>query len=71
MSMTVKSNGEIAMCMDDFNNDIILGDAKNISLHDIWNGDKYRQFRADHIELKRSMKCMDSCDMRTVGSFFT
>jgi MoaA/NifB/PqqE/SkfB family radical SAM enzyme len=31
MSMTVKSNGEVAMCMEDFNNEIILGDARKES----------------------------------------
>ena len=51
-SMTIKSNGECAECVEDFNNEIILGDARTESLHDIWNGEKYRQFRIDHFDLK-------------------
>ena len=28
MSMTIKSNGEACMCMEDFDNEIVLGDAR-------------------------------------------
>lgn len=70
MSMTIKSNGEAAMCMEDFNNEIILGDANNESLYDIWNGDKYNQFRRDHFDLKREIKCSEECDMKVVGEYF-
>jgi MoaA/NifB/PqqE/SkfB family radical SAM enzyme len=69
MSMTVKSNGEVAMCMEDFNNEIVLGDAGKNSLYDIWNGELYDQFRNDHINQKRGIKCTERCDMKTVGHF--
>ena len=69
ISMTVKSNGEVVMCMEDFNNEIILGDARRDSLYDIWNGDKYRHFREDHFELKPGIKCTEECDMKLVGNF--
>ena len=35
MSMTVKSDGKVAMCMEDYNNEIVLGDANIESLYDI------------------------------------
>ncbi len=70
MSMTVKSNGEVAMCMEDFNNEIVLGDAKKDSLYDIWNGETYHRFRADHIDRVRGIKCTERCDMKIVGDFF-
>jgi len=70
MSMTIKSNGEAAMCMEDFNNEIILGDARKKSLYDIWNGKKYRQFRKDHFELTHGIKCTEQCDMKLVGNYF-
>ena len=38
--MTIKSNGESVECAEDYNNEIILGDAKSESLYDIWNGEK-------------------------------
>jgi radical SAM protein with 4Fe4S-binding SPASM domain len=69
MSMTIKSNGEAAMCMEDFNNEIILGDATKQTLEEIWNGDKYRQFRLDHINLKNGFKCNEQCDMKLVGQY--
>ena len=68
MSMTIKSNGEVAMCMEDFDNEIILGDAKKDTLYDIWNGDIYQQFRYDHAFNKKGMKCTERCDMNVVGN---
>ena len=70
MSMTIKSNGEAAMCMEDFNNEIILGDARKESLYDIWNGDRYQQFRKDHFEFARGIKCTEQCDMKLIGNYF-
>jgi MoaA/NifB/PqqE/SkfB family radical SAM enzyme len=69
MSMTIKSNGEATMCMEDYNNAIILGDAKKESLYDIWNGEKYTQFRRDHFELTPGMQCTERCDMKMIGNF--
>ncbi len=68
-SMSIKSNGEAAMCVEDFNNEIILGDAKKESLEDIWNGEKYRQLRLDHFNLTGGIKCTEQCDMKLMGSF--
>jgi len=70
ISMTVKSNGEVVMCMEDFNNEIILGDARKESLYDIWNGEKYQQFRRDHFDLTPGIKCTEQCDMQLVGNYF-
>lgn len=67
MSMTVKSNGEAAMCMEDFNNEIILGDAARETLYDIWNGDRYHKFRHDHFDLTKGIKCTEECDMKLAG----
>ena len=55
----------------DFNNEIILGDAREESLHDIWNGGKYQQFRKDHFSLTRGIKCTEQCDMKLIGSYFS
>lgn len=71
MSMTIKSNGEAVMCMEDFNNEIVLGDAKKDSLYDIWNGDKYKKFRNDHFSLKANIKCVGQCDMKLIGNYFS
>jgi MoaA/NifB/PqqE/SkfB family radical SAM enzyme len=70
MSMTIKSNSEVAMCMEDFNNEIILGNASNETLFDIWNGEKYSQFRNDHFFYKKGIKCSEQCDMKVIGACF-
>lgn len=67
MSMTIKSNGEAAMCMEDFNNEIILGDAKKEMLSEIWEGERYKKFREDHFKLTKGLKCTEKCDMKLVG----
>lgn len=67
-SMTIKSNGEVVMCMEDFNNEIILGDAKKESLYEIWNGEKYYKFRRDHFNLTRGIRCTERCDMKLIGA---
>jgi wyosine [tRNA(Phe)-imidazoG37] synthetase (radical SAM superfamily) len=67
MSMTIKSNGEAVMCMEDFNNAIVLGDAKHETLYDIWNGKAYESFRKNHITKEPGIQCVDHCDMKLVG----
>ena len=57
--MTIKSNGEAAECVEDFNNEIILGDASKESLYDIWNGQKYAQLRKNHFDMKPGIKCTE------------
>ncbi len=68
-SMTIKSSGESCECVEDFNNEIVLGDASKESLFDIWNGEKYNRFRLDHFDLTPGIKCTEQCDMRLIGSF--
>ena len=70
MSMTIKSNGEAAMCMEDYNNEIILGNAKKENLYDIWNGEKYTKLRKDHFDLTPGIKCTEKCDMKLIGSLY-
>jgi radical SAM protein with 4Fe4S-binding SPASM domain len=67
-SMTIKSNGESVECVEDYNNEIILGDAKKESLYDIWNGEKYKKLRQDQLDLTPCIKCTERCDMNLIGS---
>ena len=66
-SMTIKSNGEAVMCVEDFNNAIILGDARKELLFNIWNGEAYRKLRLDHFNLTKGLKCTEQCDMKLIG----
>ena len=70
-SMTIKSNGESVECVEDFDNEIILGDVKTETLYDIWNGEKYKKFRLDHFNLTPGIKCTERCDMQLIGNFLT
>jgi radical SAM protein with 4Fe4S-binding SPASM domain len=69
-SLTVKSDGMVVACPQDFNNDptLIMGDAKTTSLQAIWNGEAYNRFRQSHFTMPLGMKCTDgSCDMNVFG----
>ena len=70
MSMTIKSDGEVHMCMEDYNNEIFLGNSNENTLSDIWNGSLYEQFRKDHFELNPCIKCTQECDMPKIGGYF-
>jgi len=67
LSMTVKSNGDLAMCMEDFNNEIVLGDGNVQDLLSVWNGKSYGDFRRQHFERPVGIKCVDQCDMKLIG----
>jgi len=68
-SMTIKSNGEAVECVEDFNNEIIMGNTSHQSLKEIWNGEKYHRFRLDHFDLTPGIKCTQQCDMALIGGF--
>lgn len=68
-SMTIKSNGEAVECVEDFNNEIVLGDVREASLHEIWNGDKYRKLRDMHFDMTPGIKCTEQCDMKLIGKY--
>lgn len=69
MTMTIKSDGEATMCMEDFNNEIILGNVMEETLYNIWNGKKYEEFREQHIEVSGGIKCINECDMKLIGRY--
>ncbi len=70
MTMTIKSNGEATMCMEDFNNEIVFGDVNKQSLKEIWEGKPYEKFRWQHIDVAEGIKCNHQCDMKLIGEYF-
>mgnify|MGYP003954178383 FL=1 len=73
-SLAIKSNGEVAMCTEDYNNEIILGDLNKEKLFDIWNGKKYQDFRRTHFDKKTGdtcNMCTDHCDKKIIGDFLS
>ena len=69
MTMTIKSNGEATMCMEDFNNEIVFGNVQQASLQEIWEGERYRAFRYQHIDVAEGIKCNHECDMKLIGEY--
>ena len=70
MTMTIKSNGEATMCMEDFNNEIVFGDTNTQSLKEIWEGEAYKKFRYQHLFAKDKIKCVGECDMKLMGDCY-
>lgn len=67
MTMTIKSNGDATMCMEDFNNEIVFGNVHEQSLKEIWDGNKYESFRKAHLDVAKGIKCNEQCDMKLLG----
>ncbi|MBU1456984.1 MAG: SPASM domain-containing protein, partial [Proteobacteria bacterium] len=67
-SMTVKSDGIVASCSQDYNNDLVFGDTKTQTLKEIWNSEEYDKFRKMHVYNTPGIRCTDGgCDMRVIG----
>jgi len=67
-SMSIQWDGTIVPCHVDYNNEIIMGDAKKNLLMEIWNGDTYKDFRELHLIPYGTLKCQQECDMQLLGS---
>jgi radical SAM protein with 4Fe4S-binding SPASM domain len=61
--MTVNSNGKISVCNDDWMQAHNIGDVNKESLINIWNGERFRNFRIMHMEGRRAenISC-NGCD---------
>lgn len=68
-SLSIKSDGKVAMCSQDFNNMVIVGDAKTQSLQEIWNSSELTRFRRSHIFNSTCEMCSKYCDKRPIGDF--
>ncbi len=67
-SLTVMSNGNIVPCTQDYDAEMIFGNIKKDSLEDIWNGEKYKEFRQWHIDgsFPKGNKCNERCDLKKI-----
>jgi radical SAM protein with 4Fe4S-binding SPASM domain len=53
MKLAVNSNGTVSVCCVDWTHDTVVGDVKNESLPDIWNGPLLRELRRKHLTGRR------------------
>ena len=63
-SMTVMADGSVVPCTQDYNCEMTLGNINEKSLDEIWNGEKYTDFRRWHVtgEFPTGFKCVNRCD---------
>ncbi len=52
--LTINSNGDISICNDDFRHAHQIGNANDMGLVEIWNGQRLKGFRLMHLEGRRS-----------------
>lgn len=67
-SLSVMVDGSVVPCTQDYNVEMVLGDARNEPLQAIWNSEKYRLLRRRHITGKfpKGFKCYGRCDWKMV-----
>ncbi len=82
-SMSIRAGGEVVACPFDYNDELVLGDAKSEWLKDIWNGISYSVLRENHTKLAKTgdytcnktnlpfiwKKCLERCDMKRVADY--
>ena len=62
--MYVNHRGEAVLCCNDWRFEVVMGDTAEASLLDIWNNDKYRNYR-EHLQRRdRHLPLCASCDYR-------
>lgn len=67
-ALNVHSNGEVVLCSEDYNDNLIIGNIKKQSLIKIWHGDKIKKMRESHINNSCSY-CQGNCDMKQIGYY--
>lgn len=64
-SLSIMSNGVVVPCSQDYDAEMAMGHIREQSLDEIWNGEKYKEFRNSHIsgQFSKEYKCKDRCDL--------
>jgi len=58
----VQCNGRVALCCDDYEGSVIMGDLNKQSILDVWYGDRFKTYRKAHLDKKRtSMPLCSRC----------
>jgi len=71
LSLTVMADGNVVPCTQISNHEIVLGNVKENTLEEIWNGKKYQELRKMHITGKftKGHKCNEKCDMKKLYQY--
>jgi len=62
LTFTVLWDGRVSLCCADFDGREVLGDLRTHSIAEIWNSERYRQVRRDHLDHGGPSICQ-SCDL--------
>lgn len=57
--MHILADGTVIICCQDWRKEVVLGNIKDNSVQEIWNGKKYREVRASIYD--KNKKCVDLC----------
>jgi radical SAM protein with 4Fe4S-binding SPASM domain len=68
-SLTVMSNGDVVPCPQDYDCEMVMGNAAEQSLEEIWNGERYAALRRAHVDGSGGYKCFGRCDQRVVADW--
>jgi radical SAM protein with 4Fe4S-binding SPASM domain len=71
ISCSIMSEGNVVPCTQISNNEIVLGNLKNNSLEEIWNGEKYQELRKMHLSgnFPKGHKCNEKCDIKKIYQY--
>lgn len=67
-SLSIMAEGNVVPCTQDYNCEMVMGDANRESLEEIWNSTAYENFRKWHItgDFPKHYKCVARCDQKKV-----
>ncbi len=65
--MVIDWDSNVVLCCDDYSHQIVLGNLKNQTVKEIWNGDKLKKIREEHInENFHKIPLCSGCNKKTV-----
>jgi radical SAM protein with 4Fe4S-binding SPASM domain len=65
------ADGSVVPCTQDYDTEVVLGDAKEKTLEDIWDDEAFEDLRRMHItgEFPPGHKCQERCDVKKLYQF--
>lgn len=71
IALTVMANGDVVPCTQDYNTEMKMGNIRENTLEEIWNGDAYRRFREYHVtgQFPPGHKCVSRCDQKKIYQY--
>ncbi len=70
-SLTVMADGSVVPCTQDYDTEMVLGNVRDQSLMEIWNGQPYKDLRHWHVTgtFPPGHKCAERCDQKKLCGY--